>query len=126
MLAGRLRKSFRFFLCFALVFFVIHAFFFQPSPSTDFTRREQVLQSDPENVTRTAEPALVVLEKHVYRSDGLLEVNLAGPHPIFELMEQAEKNWKGKLRRASSSLDEAVQEYRRRYHRNPPRGFDHW
>ncbi len=123
MLAGRLRKSFRIVLCFVLVFFVIHALFFQPSPPS--ARHEQELQSDPETVTHTTEP-LVVLEKHVYRPDGLLEVNLAGPHPIFELMEQAEKNWKGKLRRASSSLDEAVQEYRRRYHRNPPRGFDHW
>ena len=66
------------------------------------------------------------LGKHHYRSDGLLEVNPFGPHPIFELIERSELAWENKLRRASSSLDEAVMEYRRRYNRNPPKGFDDW
>ncbi|KAG2004732.1 hypothetical protein CC2G_003257 [Coprinopsis cinerea AmutBmut pab1-1] len=72
------------------------------------------------------EPATPVLEKHRFRSDGLLEVNLNGPHPIYELMSRAEKTWKSKLNHASRTLEEAVEEYTRRYNRPPPKGFDHW
>ncbi|KAJ7596498.1 glycosyl transferase family 90-domain-containing protein [Mycena floridula] len=68
----------------------------------------------------------VNLGKHVYRQDGVLEVNLGGPHPIFELMRAAEDEWNRKLTASSKSLAEAVQEYRRRYHRNPPKGFNLW
>ena len=67
-----------------------------------------------------------VLGNHRYRSDGLVEVNLNGPHPIFELISTAEKSWKSKLAHASQSLEEAVEEYRRRYNRAPPKGFDLW
>ncbi|KAJ7596214.1 glycosyl transferase family 90-domain-containing protein [Mycena floridula] len=68
----------------------------------------------------------VPLEKHFYRPDGLLEVNSAGPHPIFELIKQAEEKWKKKLEGSSSTLEQAVLEYKRRYQRNPPKGFDAW
>lgn len=63
---------------------------------------------------------------HNYRTDGLVVVNPDGAHPIFELMSRAEDSWKTKLKKASKSLDDAVAEYRRRYHRAPPRGFDDW
>jgi hypothetical protein len=63
---------------------------------------------------------------HGYRPDGLVEVNPHGPHPIFELINRAEKAWNEKLRKASTSLDEAIGEYRRRYRRSPPKGFDQW
>ena len=51
---------------------------------------------------------------------------MGGPHPIYELMARAEKRWNGKLSKASKSLKEAVAEYRRRYERPPPKGFDLW
>ncbi|KAF9004548.1 glycosyl transferase family 90-domain-containing protein [Cyathus striatus] len=66
------------------------------------------------------------LEKHTYRQDGLLEVNPNGPHPIFELVKNAEEEWAQKLDKASNTLQEAVAEYKRRYKRDPPFGFDHW
>ncbi|KAF9220836.1 hypothetical protein BS17DRAFT_713280 [Gyrodon lividus] len=66
------------------------------------------------------------LEEHTYTPDGLLVVNPNGPHPIFELMRNAETEWEAKLARASKTLDEAVAEYKRRYRRPPPRGFDKW
>jgi hypothetical protein len=65
-------------------------------------------------------------QSHSYREDGLLQVNPDGPHPIFELIERAEREWQKKLERASQSLDEAVEEYHRRYKRSPPKGFNHW
>ena len=63
---------------------------------------------------------------HLFRDDGLVEVNPDGPHPIFELLKRAEKDWKAKIKRASKSLDDAVEEYQRRYNRMPPAGFDDW
>ena len=66
------------------------------------------------------------LGRHRYRPDGLLEVNEQGPHPIYELIARAEKEWEGKLARASKTLEQAVTEYRKRYNRLPPKGFDLW
>ncbi|KAL1726872.1 glycosyltransferase family 90 protein [Schizophyllum commune] len=63
---------------------------------------------------------------HKYQQNGLVEVNPMGAHPIYELMERAEKQWKRKQARASRTLEQAVREYRRRYKRNPPKGFDVW
>ena len=63
---------------------------------------------------------------HTYNFDGLLEVNPAGVHPIFELTKRAQKEWDAKLSRSSKTFEEAVIEYRRRYGRMPPRGFDRW
>ncbi|TFK34650.1 glycosyl transferase family 90-domain-containing protein [Crucibulum laeve] len=66
------------------------------------------------------------LEEHEYRDDGLLKVNPNGPHPIYELIKRAEDTWAKKLSRASKTLGEAVEEYKRRYKRDPPLGFDDW
>jgi hypothetical protein len=64
--------------------------------------------------------------RHLWRSDGLLEVNPQGRHPIYDLVDKAKKKWQGKLARQSKTLKEAVREYKRRYHRDPPLGFDRW
>lgn len=66
------------------------------------------------------------LQPHLYRPDGLLEVNPDGLHPIFELIKNAEAEWNAKLGRASRNLHDAVAEYKRRYKRPPPLGFDAW
>ncbi|KAF9531363.1 glycosyl transferase family 90-domain-containing protein [Crepidotus variabilis] len=71
-------------------------------------------------------PPPPVLGKHRYRKDGLVEVNEEGPHPIYELIARAEKEWSEKLGRASTTLKEAVEEYQRRYKRMPPKGFNLW
>jgi len=66
------------------------------------------------------------LGNHTYKADGLVEVNPDGAHPIYELVERAQEAWDRKVARASRTLEEAVEEYERRYHRLPPRGFDLW
>ena len=86
----------------------------------DFNWRPQPVQNP---LLEISQP---VLGEHEFRPDGLLQVNLEGAHPIYELISPAEKAWKKKLRNASKSFDEAVQEYKRRYRRAPPRGFDLW
>lgn len=47
-------------------------------------------------------------------------------HPIEHLMRVNKERWQGLLRRQSKTLEDAVREYRRRYGRLPPRGFDRW
>ena len=64
--------------------------------------------------------------KHTYLPNGLLEVNPDAPHPIFALIKDAEAKWEAKLNRASKTLEETVEEYKRRYKRAPPKGFDDW
>ncbi|GFZ45243.1 hypothetical protein JCM24511_02969 [Saitozyma sp. JCM 24511] len=47
-------------------------------------------------------------------------------HPIYELMEHAEQRWNRLLQSQSTTLERAVDEYRRRYRMDPPAGFDAW
>ena len=47
-------------------------------------------------------------------------------HPILELIENAERKWDALVERQSKTLQEAVAEYKVRYQRNPPKGFDIW
>lgn len=47
-------------------------------------------------------------------------------HPIPKLMVEAEDNFRQMLSRQSKTLEQAVEEYQRRYKRPPPKGFDEW
>ncbi|KAF5344604.1 hypothetical protein D9758_013894 [Tetrapyrgos nigripes] len=47
-------------------------------------------------------------------------------HPIPKLMEDAEAAYKKKVARQSRTLKDAVVEYRSRYGRLPPKGFEKW
>lgn len=66
------------------------------------------------------------IAKHNYLPNGLVEVNPNGQHTIFDLIERARREWSLKLSSSSRTLEEAITEYRRRYHRAPPKGFDRW
>ncbi|GAA5873960.1 hypothetical protein JCM8547_001588 [Rhodosporidiobolus lusitaniae] len=70
---------------------------------------------------------------HSFRPNGQLYVEPVStfptppaPHPILSLVKRAEMQWNDKVKRQSKSLRDAVHEYRRRYKRNPPRGFEKW
>lgn len=75
---------------------------------------------------RLAHPITPPLAEHKYHDDGLLEVNPYGRHPIYDLVARAEQEWEAKQGRASRTLHDAVVEYKRRYKRDPPKGFDKW
>jgi hypothetical protein len=47
-------------------------------------------------------------------------------HPIPKLMEEAETSFRQLLSKQSRTLRAAVNEYKRRYKRDPPKGFDKW
>ncbi|KAK8850347.1 hypothetical protein IAR55_004265 [Kwoniella newhampshirensis] len=58
---------------------------------------------------------------------GLLKVNPESlVHPIYQLIRDARDEWDQKVARQSKTLKQAVAEYRRRYGRQPPKGFDKW
>ncbi|KAF8582177.1 glycosyltransferase family 90 protein [Ramaria rubella] len=68
----------------------------------------------------------VAQAKHTMRSDGLLETNMAGRHPLWDLMEDAQRQWREMNAKQSKTLNEAVAEYIRRNGYPPPAGFDLW
>ena len=82
--------------------------------------------SDPPFGLVESDPGSEPLGNHTLTPDGLLVANPRGPHPIFQLIRDAEIAWEAKRARASNTLDAAVAEYRRRYRRAPPLGFDKW
>ena len=84
---------------------------------TTTTTKEAVL---PHDVPAKPRP------KHVFHLNGLLEVNPEANHPVYGLIEHAEAEWKKKLKKVSRTLEQAVEEYVRRYGRRPPPGFDLW
>jgi len=47
-------------------------------------------------------------------------------HPIPRLMAGAQTKFKTMITGQSKTLAEAVEEYKKRYGRNPPKGFDEW
>lgn len=47
-------------------------------------------------------------------------------HPINVLMTEAAERYDHLLSSQSTTLEAAIDEYRRRYNRNPPKGFDDW
>jgi len=54
------------------------------------------------------------------------EKSVIDEHPIPRLMEEAEAKYRKKLGSQSKTLKAAVAEYKRRYRRAPPKGFDDW
>lgn len=61
-----------------------------------------------------------------YDADGLVRWNGTSPHPIDVLIARGQSRWDKLLARHSVTLAQAVKEYRRRYARDPPEGFDTW
>ncbi|WOO79768.1 Beta-1,2-xylosyltransferase 1 [Vanrija pseudolonga] len=47
-------------------------------------------------------------------------------HPINQLISTAQSAWDAKVAKQSKTLKQAVAEYKRRHHRQPPAGFDKW
>jgi hypothetical protein len=63
----------------------------------------------------------------VNESRSLPRAATVGPiHPVQRLFDANNASFTQMLQRQSKTLEEAVFEYRRRYHRLPPPGFDRW
>lgn len=99
------------------------------SKSGDKTATQDSKKAAGAHIHHVGHPPIIGMDPataHRYRDDGLLQINPRGPHPIYELVARAEKEWKAKNERASKTLNDAVAEYKRRYGRAPPLGFDKW
>ena len=126
MLCNRPRRTLKL-IFFGFILVIFSYSFLQDSFLSALSRRERsgtCILCPTDSRSQPLRPS--ALGKHRYRQDGLLEVNEDGVHPIFELISHSEAAWEAKLRAASKSLPAAVREYRRRYHRDPPKGFDLW
>lgn len=68
------------------------------------------------------------IDDHFFAPTGHLQISndSSSPHPIPLLLALGEKKWEQLLARQSRTLEQAVEEYKRRYHRQPPLGFDIW
>ncbi|KIM34566.1 glycosyltransferase family 90 protein [Serendipita vermifera MAFF 305830] len=64
--------------------------------------------------------------QHRRISNGLVETNMEGRHPLVDLIDKAASTWKNRLASQTETFREAVKEYTRRYGRPPPKGFNHW
>ena len=59
-------------------------------------------------------------------SIGFQESHAGGNHPVEDLIREARAEFSAMVEKQSKSLQEAMQEYQRRYQRDPPPGFDRW
>ena len=59
-------------------------------------------------------------------SDGLFGLTGSKRHPIEILIGQARARHADMVKRQSKTQEEAIREYKKRYSREPPPGFDHW
>ncbi|KAJ7244376.1 glycosyl transferase family 90-domain-containing protein [Mycena haematopus] len=90
------------------------------------TRTAPPLPTHPASKTSKSKQPSAAGQEHTYLPSGLLQVNPRAAHPIPTLIAHAERAWAQKLARSSTTLRAAVTEYKRRYARAPPRGFDVW
>ena len=79
-----------------------------------------------EDVDQPRVPEKVEIKPHNYMDNGLVAVNPQGRHPIFDLLTRSQEAWRQKTSKQSTTLWQATKEYRKRYQRPPPKGFDQW
>jgi beta-1,2-xylosyltransferase len=62
--------------------------------------------------------------------NGTIEEGVLKPtgmtHPILGLLREGEVKWNDRMARQSKTLDQAVEVYKERWGRAPPKGFDLW
>lgn len=63
---------------------------------------------------------------HTLSATGHLVLGQSAAHPIPQLLALGEERWEDLISSQSHTLGEAVSEYKRRYGRPPPAGFDKW
>lgn len=88
-----------------------------------------IVDHDHHNPTSHSHPVQSINGRHPVKN-GLLYVDLSLPaakHPIYQLIDDAKKEWDAKVAKQSKTLGEAVKEYgKRNKGRKPPKGFDKW
>ncbi|EFP88072.2 uncharacterized protein PGTG_12519 [Puccinia graminis f. sp. tritici CRL 75-36-700-3] len=95
---------------------------------TTTTTNQQQQNSNKHNNQSTSQTNQSTLPTN-YHPNGLYYLSQPPPlerHPILDLIDKAEQEWANKVAKSSRSLEEAVAEYRRRYHQPPPFGFEKW
>lgn len=101
----------------------LHKLFAGRETASDEEDEEFDIEAEMESLSNRTHQA-----HHTFSPTGHLHVSSdpSAPHPIPVLLALGENRWEELLSRQSTTLEEAVEEYKRRYGRNPPRGFDTW
>lgn len=95
--------------------------------------RPDIVEDEGEEVVPEAPLPTASRTGLTYHPNGYLLVQEPGtaseplePHPILTLIQRGEQRWQAKLANSSRTLEQCVKEYRRRYARPPPYGFEKW
>ena len=83
-------------------------------------------QQDARDALAALSPVVAAPAKPILDRNGLMMAKEGSRHPMLTLIEKGKQDWEALNAKQSKTLDEAVQEYRRRYKKNPPKGFKQW
>jgi beta-1,2-xylosyltransferase len=90
-------------------------------------RAEQLVFEDvSDGIVRAKATAFIPPHKANTTALDVSEIKETLTNPILGLLRDGERKWQDMLGRQSKTLEEAVQEYKTRWGRNPPKGFDEW
>ena len=78
------------------------------------------------HVSRESTEAYPDMKTEGWITETTFSTPFATEHPIPKLMSNAEDNFRRLLSKQSRTLKAAVREYKTRYRRDPPKGFDDW
>lgn len=97
------------------------------SPHDGLPRWQGGLKMDLPNALQPDFPFAPATSQHPDADQlGLTNALESKVHPIFSLVARGEQKFRGMVARRSTTLKQAVAEYRSRYGRAPPKGFDKW
>jgi beta-1,2-xylosyltransferase len=107
--------------------------FMSPFEALSQREQERASQVELENVSEGIVRAKQALFHHhaTQGEQGNNSASAGGPvatltNPILALLKDGERKWKDMVSGQSKTLEEAVEEYKIRWNRNPPLGFDEW
>ncbi|GAA6060113.1 hypothetical protein JCM10212_003521 [Sporobolomyces blumeae] len=75
---------------------------------------------------RQQKPLMRISEIPPVGRDGRIPLKEGEVHPVPAMMAKAKEEWRQLKARQSKTFKEAVNEYKRRHGRRPPKGFDRW
>lgn len=104
--------------------------FMSPFDALSFEEKQRaeqlVLEDVSDGIVRAKHAAFIPPHKANASAINVADVKETLTNPILGLLRDGERKWQDMLSQQSKTLDGAVQEYKTRWGRNPPKGFDEW
>lgn len=96
------------------------------SPEEKQRAEQLAFENVSDGIVRAKQAAFIPPHKANSSVPDVAEIKETLTNPILGLLRDGERKWQDMLSRQSRTLEEAVQEYKTRWGRNPPKGFDEW